>query len=260
MIDIHLYIFYSGEFGEIFVGHLINARNFCISCGERCTYCRDGRGIEFGENILGVTYIPAELPPFIKNPKIYLPKSLPRVDIMVAINLHPDILMEIPVLSKKSSSTGIIFPIESPSWIPPGLERQLQELCEELSLEYAFPKPFCSLSEDVNHPKINDFIEYFKSGRPKIEVDLEEGMIKNVRCLTSAPCGNTYYVCEMLRNVALDEKLPEKISEAHHAYPCTASMEIDPILKDSIMHKSGYIIREEVLKAIEKVKPLKVKK
>ncbi|HMB45758.1 MAG TPA: DUF166 family protein, partial [Candidatus Methanoperedens sp.] len=41
-------------------------------------------------------------------------------------------------------------------------------------------------------------------------------------------------------------KLDEVISNAHHAYPCTASMERDAETKDTILHKAGYIIREAV--------------
>jgi len=44
--------------------------------------------------------------------------------------------------------------------------------------------------------------------------------------------------------------LNEVISGAHHAYPCTASMERDAELKDTILHKAGYIIREEVWRGI----------
>ncbi|MDD3565233.1 MAG: DUF166 family protein, partial [Methanothrix sp.] len=44
------------------------------------------------------------------------------------------------------------------------------------------------------------------------------------------------------------------ISEAHHAYPCTASMEQDPEIKDTILHKAGYIIREAVEDAIRRGK------
>ena len=35
----------------------------------------------------------------------------------------------------------------------------------------------------------------------------------------------------------------ETVSDAHHSYPCTGSMERDPILGDTILHEGGYIIR-----------------
>ena len=41
------------------------------------------------------------------------------------------------------------------------------------------------------------------------------------------------------------------ISKNHHSYPCTASMIMDPELEDTILHKSGYLIREAVREALE---------
>jgi hypothetical protein len=38
----------------------------------------------------------------------------------------------------------------------------------------------------------------------------------------------------------------ERISEAHHAYPCTGSMEWDTELGDTVLHKGGYIIKGAV--------------
>ncbi len=39
---------------------------------------------------------------------------------------------------------------------------------------------------------------------------------------------------------------------AHHAYPCTASMAIDPEFNELILHIAGYNIREAVKDAIKK--------
>jgi len=58
-------------------------------------------------------------------------------------------------------------------------------------------------------------------------------------------------VAQKLKNVPLDSKLDEVISNAHHAYPCTASMDRDTELKDTILHIAGYIIREAVHEAIK---------
>ena len=40
--------------------------------------------------------------------------------------------------------------------------------------------------------------------------------------------------------------LNEKISKAHHAYPCNASMDQDSILKDSCLHVAGYLVRNAI--------------
>jgi len=39
---------------------------------------------------------------------------------------------------------------------------------------------------------------------------------------------------------------------AHHSYPCTATMNVDPEVKEPILHIGGYIIRKEVEKALER--------
>lgn len=40
--------------------------------------------------------------------------------------------------------------------------------------------------------------------------------------------------------------LNERINRTHHSYPCNASMDKDLILKDSILHVGGYIVRNAV--------------
>lgn len=41
-------------------------------------------------------------------------------------------------------------------------------------------------------------------------------------------------------------ELLDRISESHHSYPCTASMEKDREIGDTILHRAGYIIRAAV--------------
>jgi hypothetical protein len=50
--------------------------------------------------------------------------------------------------------------------------------------------------------------------------------------------------------------LRERISEAHHSYPCTGSMERDTELGDTVLHVGGYIIREAMEDALRKGKKL----
>ncbi|MGQ9468947.1 MAG: DUF166 family protein [Nitrososphaerales archaeon] len=69
--------------------------------------------------------------------------------------------------------------------------------------------------------------------------------------LRSAPCGSTWYVAQQIKLCKIDG-IEQVISNAHHGYPCTASMEFDSELKDTILHKAGYIIREAVLDAINR--------
>jgi hypothetical protein len=50
------------------------------------------------------------------------------------------------------------------------------------------------------------------------------------------------------------EILYDAVAKAHHSYPCTATMNVDPEAKEPILHIGGYIIREEVEKALENAK------
>ena len=54
------------------------------------------------------------------------------------------------------------------------------------------------------------------------------------------------------------EILYDAIAKAHHSYPCTATMAVDPEAKEPILHIGGYVIREEVEKALEELKRIKV--
>jgi hypothetical protein len=69
----------------------------------------------------------------------------------------------------------------------------------------------------------------------------------------SAPCGSTWYVARKLTGVETKKEiLYDAIAKAHHSYPCTATMGIDPETKEPILHLGGFIIREAVEKALEK--------
>jgi hypothetical protein len=41
------------------------------------------------------------------------------------------------------------------------------------------------------------------------------------------------------------------VAKAHHSYPCTATMSVDPEVKEPILHIGGFTIREEVEKALK---------
>jgi len=96
---------------------------------------------------------------------------------------------------------------------------------------------------------IESFVAEFGIGRPEVRVEVDRrGRIAHVDVLRSAPCGSTWFVAKQLVGVEVENRreLYERISESHHSYPCTASMEKDHELGDTILHKAGYIIRAAV--------------
>jgi hypothetical protein len=148
-------------------------------------------------------------------------------------------------------------PVEDFNEVPLGLRKQVEENCQELGLESAFPKPFCSLEPAKDKPTISRFITEMKVGRPSLEISTrmrgKHEIIESAIVRRSAPCGSTWYVAKRLAGAETrKELLYDVIAKAHHSYPCTATMNIDPEAKEPILHLAGYIIREEIAKALKK--------
>jgi hypothetical protein len=102
-------------------------------------------------------------------------------------------------------------------------------------------------------PLVRRFIAEFGIGRPEVRVEVDRrGRMAHVAVLRSAPCGSTWFVAKQLEGIEVENKreLYDRISESHHSYPCTASMEKDRELGDTILHRAGYIIRAAVEAAL----------
>jgi hypothetical protein len=202
---------------------------------------------------------PAELPAFIDNPEEYMPKKIPPADLCVASGLHRDILLELPNHIQKVGIKGLIVPIEDFIEVPSGLRKQVEERCRELGLENAFPKPFCSLEQSEDKTIISRFVNQLNIGKPLLEIStVKRGkyeVVESAIVRRSAPCGSTWYVARKLLEVKTKKEiLYDAIAKAHHSYPCTATMGIDPEVKEPILHMGGYIIREAVENALKQVK------
>jgi hypothetical protein len=248
---------YSGEYAEKVIRNLINDPSFCKSCGLYCDSCKYGV-YSYVRNIRAAIELPSptELPALIDNPEEYMPKKVPAADICIASGLHKDLLLELPHFLEKNGVKGLIVPIEDFAEVPSGLRKQMQEKCEAQGLEYAFPKPFCSLELIKDKPIISRFVNELKVGRPKLEITtVKRGhseVIQSTVVRRSAPCGSTWYVARKLIGVETKKEiLYDAIAKAHHTYPCTATMSVDPELKEPILHIGGFIIREEVEKALK---------
>lgn len=236
-------ILYTGDFGAKVAGNLVNPASFCTSCGDLCDKCRGGRA-SFGDMVYGIHELPTGLPEFIEESREFLPE-IDACDLIVAMGIHPDLLAALPVLVDSSGAKAVIVPVEEPGWAPPGLQKQLREKLESMGVECEFPKPFCALAK-TGKPVIDEFVE-MGFGRPELTIRLNDDgqTFIHVDVLREAPCGCTWFVAKKLKwSDVADYK--ETVSETHHAYPCTGSMERDTELGDTILHKAGYIIRDAV--------------
>jgi hypothetical protein len=252
-----LVFIYYGEFAERVMRNLINDPSFCKSCSLFCDSCKYNVYSNV-RNIRAAIELqkPSELPAFIDNPEEYMPRKIPPADLCIASGLHKDLLLELPRRIRKSGIKGLIVPIEDFAEIPSGLKKQVEEKCRELGLESAFPKPFCSLETSKSTPIVSRLVTELMIGRPSLEVSTaKRGKLKVIEAAVtrrSAPCGSTWYVARKLTGIETrKEILYDTIAKAHHSYPCTATMNIDPEAKEPILHIGGYIIREEVEKALQ---------
>jgi hypothetical protein len=229
MSNLSFFIWNGDEFGSRFLGHLLNFSEFCRSCAESCTHCRQHLP-SAASNILAFEEVPKNLPPFIEEPEEFLPKNPPQVDIIIAIGVHPDLLSAIPKLAGDCDARAVIVPIEDGKWCSLGMQKQLEEELAEMRVEFAFPR----------------------TGRSLLEAGVDgAGVIRQMSVVRSAPCGMTHYVAQQMRWCPnIEHEVNDRVSKAHHSYPCTGAMTNDPVLGDTPLHIAGYTIREEVKAAV----------
>ena len=252
---------------EKFVGNLINTEEFCKACETleitlKCDKCREHL-TSYAGSIFFYEKIGENIPDFIEDPEEFLPQNLPEVDFLLVVGIHQDLLSGLPDYLKDKGVKAVIVPIEDPKWVPAGLQTQVLEEFEMNGIQAAFPKPFCALSRELNENNkigfhltkerdyIYKFMDYFKIGVPIVSFLLSKNgkSIEDTCVLQSAPCGSTYYIVQQLKAKYIENgelSLNEKISKAHHAYPCNASMDQDSILKDSCLHVAGYLVRNAI--------------
>jgi hypothetical protein len=249
--NLRLCFVYGNEFAERVIGNLCNTVSFCQACGHTCGYCRLKYG-SFAENINGVYEFSDALPPLIEDPLELLPMNVPECDVLIAIGLHPDLLSALPLFAERAKVKAVIVPIEDGNWCSIYSRRHLSEALEEIGIEYAFPKPFCSL-EGSGGPTLNEFVKQYQIGRPEVEVEVKLDSVIQAFVSRSAPCGSTWYVAQYIQGRRIPE-IEDVVAVAHHSYPCTASMMVDSELNDTILHKAGYIIREAINKAVKRAR------
>lgn len=151
---------------------------------------------------------------------------------------------------------GLAVPIEDFVEIPSGPTKACGKKMPRTGFRKHVSEPFCSLVPSENEPTISRFVTELKVGKPLLEISTgrrgKHEVIGSTIVRRSAPCGSTWYAERKLIGVETKQEIfHDAIAKAHHSYPCTATMSIDPEAKKPILHIGGYIIREEVSKALK---------
>lgn len=245
---------FSSCYAEKVIGNLKGEPAFCAACGPDCTACRKPYNRRFGRSIAGVIALPAVLPYLLENPADYVPQAIPPHEILLAINIHEQILIETLKRCAAWGARGVVVPIEAPDWVGGSARREARAICRETGVEIAFPKPFCNFDPPARS-LLAEFRERFHIGKPSVKLTLRNGKIEEACVKVSAACGATYYVARWLVGRRVDEDLKhEVISKRLHSYPCTASMKWDDEIGDTILHVAGDA-HYEILAPLKKEAP-----
>lgn len=207
--------------------------------------------------------LPRALPIFIDDPEELLPPSLPQADLLLVLGENPSVGDLIPALAKLAGVRSAIIPIDSDSWVPQGLARQLARELQAQGVTSVFPRPFCTLTEDstgygtqrerYQDPLISEFAALFGAPEVRIDCDPETKMVRSVQVVRDATCGCTRYVAERLVGLPAAEA-EMQAGLIHHHYPCWASMDkvtVGPGYEDTLMHLSGYVLKECVAREVK---------
>ncbi|MEA1963967.1 MAG: DUF166 family protein [Candidatus Aerophobetes bacterium] len=191
---------------------------------------------------------PSRFPPIIDDPEEFLPQKLPQTDLLLCLGENTGAAELIPGLAKMSQAKAVIAPIDNRDYLPDGLKNQIKGDLEGSGVDYAFPLPFCSLTEKASGDEyIKEFARYF--GRPRLAITFHEGRITQITLEREAPCGSTRFIAEKLIELKIEEA-EKKAGLLHHYYPCLASRKMDRKFGDSLLHKSADIAKQAVREAL----------
>jgi hypothetical protein len=199
---------------------------------------------------------PAIFPLVIDYPEDYLPAELPPSDLILSFAEHRGVAELLPEVAQMTGARAVIAAIDSESWLPRGLARQLRGWLEKMGVACATPKPLCSLTERdfgvarrqriaYRDPLIAEFATYFGQPELEIEVDPETRLIVSAKVRRDAVCGCARFAAQGLIGVSADEA-EEKGGLLHHHYPCLAAMGKDSDFGDTLMHVSGNVLKDNI--------------
>jgi hypothetical protein len=206
--------------------------------------------------VVKVWKAPSVLPPVIDYPEDYLPDALPPADLVLSFGEHPGVAELLPDIARMTGARAVIAAVDSETWLPRGLARQLRGWLQDMGIACVTPKPLCSLTEthysigrrqriEYHDPLIAEFSRYFGQPDLLITVDPESRRITSAEVLRDSVCGCARYVAQRLVDVSADNA-EQEAGLLHHHYPCLASMGVDTDYGDTLMHISGNLLKNNV--------------
>ncbi|WP_371802157.1 DUF166 family protein [Candidatus Lokiarchaeum ossiferum] len=252
---------YNDPFGVRLINNLINKSGFCQQCGPLCINCRILYPW-FAGKIKYAHKLEWEDCECVEDCLPAVEEKLSSLDVLICIALPSEFIEVLPALLKKYSIRAVIFPVENGEWLSAHDQMVLQSQLKISGIQYAFPRPFCNLSESNSPEKsiINRFIQQFHIGKPIVQFSTQNGKIIKTQVIQSSPCGATYFIAQYLRNEQLNtwnvDPLEKRISVALNKYPCTAVKTRDDTLKMITRVKAEQITQDVFKKALAQAEKL----
>ncbi len=216
-----------------------------------------------GDWVIETLTLPPRLPMVIDEPEDFLPSNIAEAELLLALIESDGAAQLVPALAKACGAKAVIVPVDDPSWLPPGLQGQIERELNAAGVNGAFPRTFCTLTEDSTgyRGKIrsydDDLIAGFGRhfGKPKLRVELDDKGEKIAAVIVerSSPCGSTGHAAGKLIGMSVEDAVP-RAGLIVHQFPCLASMqqdEIDNGVFEPLMNISGYVMNEETERAIK---------
>ena len=230
---------FTSNYAEKVIGNLVGEEGFCAACGGDCNACRRPYKRRFGQHIVGVVAFPPVLPYLLEEPASHVPTDVPAHDVLLAVNIHEQILVEMLKRCRAWGTRAAVVPVESPGWVSSAARAEAEAVCTRLGVEVAFPRPFCAFDPPAGST-LAEFRRHFCIGKPDVELTVVGGVIERAHVKVSAACGATYYVARWLVGRRVDDDLKfDVVAKRMHSYPCTASMEWDDEAGDTLLHVAG---------------------
>lgn len=194
----------------------------------------------------------AAIPAMMDDPEEILPDDLPHGDLMLYLGQTQKLSELISDIALACKVQAVIAAVDNRAVLPTGMENQVRRRLTKKGVDAVFPDPFCALSEnDSDNPLIREFAHH--SGRPDLTVSLDNGKIANVTVVRGAPCGNSVYVATGLAGVDVSESL-ELAGKLHREHPCMASMDIDRVVRDTLMNRAAQLLEGALTRALEEAR------
>ncbi len=138
--------------------------------------------------------IPPTLPDFIDDPAPFvdnldLDPEVLSSDLLITYSLNPDIT---PEIVKRAASAGVKAVIIPGGWAGAGDPEEMKEISAQYGTRILVEDICCDIGGDTDptDPTINEFASVL--GRPRLEVQVGDGKISDVKVLCGAPCGSTW--------------------------------------------------------------------